>query len=287
MAFYILEALMSKYQLKDYLTENMPKLKLSLYQLEKLIQVHLPHIHKLLQKNAIPCELFAVRWLVTLFGCDLTPPYLYTVWDVFLLRGWKFLFQFALSVLDQLGKRTLLPDYERLVFCLKNSARESCQLQARALREALSYRVTNKELAQYQTEYETSCKETVRGYVSALPSPPREEKPVEAPLFLVANSRDCKQSRNCQRTPSANCGHTRNSKDLNKSCSKAMGMSKKVLKENCPLKMRLKLTSKKRMKVKKGLFKENYRGSNITMSLNSGNISVSYTHLTLPTICSV
>lgn len=280
MTFYILEALASKYELKDYLTENMPKLKLALYQLERLIQVHLPHIHKLLQRNAIPCELFAVRWLVTLFGCDLTPPYLYIVWDVFLLRGWKFLFQFALSVLDQLGRKMVLLNYECLMLCLKNSARESCRLQARALKEALNYKVTSKELTQYQIEYETSCKETVRGYVSALPSPPREEKPVEAPLFLVANSRDCKHSRNCQRTPSANCGHTRNSKELNKSCSKAVRAGKKVLKENCPLKIRLKLTTKhldkdgnkNRVKVKKGLFKENSRGSNVTMSSNSGNI---------------
>jgi len=253
MVFYILEALMNKYQLKEYLIENMPKLKLALYQLERLIQNHLPTIHKLLHKNSIACEFFAVQWFITLFSCDFTPPYLYIAWDIFLLRGNKFLFQFALSTLSQLNKYITLHDYESIITYLKNSIKENHILQSRVLSEALKYKVTKKELAIYQMEYETSSKETVREHISALPSPPREEKTAERPLTLIANTKIHQSKPN-----------SRNIKDLHKSCSKVMTKNV-LLKENRPVKIKF-ISSDKKLanecskrtvcKLKKGLFKK-------------------------------
>ena len=56
MAFWILNSLVSKYEFKGYLTEEMPQLKVSLYQLERLIQIHLPNICNTLKEKKISTE---------------------------------------------------------------------------------------------------------------------------------------------------------------------------------------------------------------------------------------
>eukprot|EP00826_Nyctotherus_ovalis_P007015 TRINITY_DN11720_c0_g1_i3.p1 TRINITY_DN11720_c0_g1~~TRINITY_DN11720_c0_g1_i3.p1 ORF type:complete len:208 (+),score=28.04 TRINITY_DN11720_c0_g1_i3:55-624(+) len=78
LAFWILDALANKHQLKGFLKDKMPKLKVALYQLEQLVKAYLPDIHNDLRRKEVSYELFAVQWFLTLFSFDFEPSYLNT-----------------------------------------------------------------------------------------------------------------------------------------------------------------------------------------------------------------
>lgn len=132
----------------------MPRLKLALYQLERLVQIYLPDVYEDLLRKEIGCELFAVQWLVTLFSSDFDEKCLHVVWDLFLARGWKVIFQVALALLMVMQKQIAEVEYEDLICMLKNGIRENKLVQMLAIKNLLSFKVTNKQLLLLQEEYE-------------------------------------------------------------------------------------------------------------------------------------
>ena len=120
----MLDALANRYQLNELLRDNMPRLKLILYQMERLMQMHLPEVYGSLNAKEITCEMFSVQWFVTLFSYDFDSPFVYIIWDLFLLRKWKFLFQLALAILQQMAPQIDSLPYEELLSFIKNCLRD-------------------------------------------------------------------------------------------------------------------------------------------------------------------
>ena len=159
----------------------MPRLKIALYQLDKLIQKHLPDIYINLKKKEISCDLFAVQWFLTLFSYDFEPPYLNIVWDIFLIRGWKFIFQLSLAIIKQFSEIIARLDCEQIVFCIKNSIKDNKLMQMLAIRQGFSFKVKNKELEKMNLGEEelVSCG---RSNGSLYMSPPMEEAAADLAL---------------------------------------------------------------------------------------------------------
>ena len=116
--------LVNEQALRELVCEGMPKMRLSLYQLERLLQRRQPELWTTLQTKEIGSEIYCVQWFVTLFSFDIDSPALYTVWDIFLLRGWKFLFQLSLAILQLLSTTILTLDSESLIGRLKAALRD-------------------------------------------------------------------------------------------------------------------------------------------------------------------
>ena len=119
--------------------------------MERLIEKHIPDISELLKEKEITCELFAVRWFITLFSYDFEPPYLYILWDLFILNGWEYLFSLALSIL----KEVIVYGYdsESLLQHIKSMVHDNPSIQSSILNNSLSFRVTKEDLLGLEKEY--------------------------------------------------------------------------------------------------------------------------------------
>jgi len=129
----------------------MPRLKLSLHQLDKLIQIYLPSLHKIFQKKEITAELFAVQWFITLFAYDVPFHSLKVIWDLFFLKGWKFIFQLSLAILSRLPLLAPSIDSEALISLIKNVVR--IEPIVRLVERALKIRIPNEELEKIEATY--------------------------------------------------------------------------------------------------------------------------------------
>ena len=91
--------------MKQVWMKGLPKLKELLYKLDKLMQIYVPNVYNSLLKNQIPSEIFNVQWFLTIFSFDFDPNTLIKVWDIFLVRRWKFVFQLSISILRHISKK--------------------------------------------------------------------------------------------------------------------------------------------------------------------------------------
>eukprot|EP01016_Furgasonia_blochmanni_P032054 TRINITY_DN3309_c0_g1_i1.p1 TRINITY_DN3309_c0_g1~~TRINITY_DN3309_c0_g1_i1.p1 ORF type:complete len:834 (+),score=163.41 TRINITY_DN3309_c0_g1_i1:142-2643(+) len=90
-------------RMSGLLTDNLEKLKLHFYILDRLTEIFVPNLYDHMQKMQIDSCLFASPWLITLF----TNSFQYTefsyilmrIWDNFLLNGWKAVYKVIIYVL--------------------------------------------------------------------------------------------------------------------------------------------------------------------------------------------
>jgi hypothetical protein len=89
-AFRCMVGLIERHHMAPLFYQNMPKLKLYLYQLDRLVGINLPEIHSLFQEEMITSSHFASSWFITLFSSVLhqTPErldVLLQIWDMFFI----------------------------------------------------------------------------------------------------------------------------------------------------------------------------------------------------------
>ena len=76
------------YRMRDMFKPSMTELGLCIYQLDTLIEQHLPDLHIHFQSQAIHTNLFASRWFLTLFtscvSVSLSSRYMGYIWFVFI-----------------------------------------------------------------------------------------------------------------------------------------------------------------------------------------------------------
>ena len=99
----------------------MPRLKLLLYQLERIMQIYIPDTYSLFVSKEIPFEVFSIQWYLTLFSHDFDPITLSKIWDLFLLFKWKFLFQLSVVILKKMTKKIEELEYGKLVLFLRTA----------------------------------------------------------------------------------------------------------------------------------------------------------------------
>jgi hypothetical protein len=143
----------------------MPKLKLSLFQLDRLIRSHAPSVYRILQAKEITPELFSVQWFVTLFAYDVGLPDITLIWDLFFLKGWKFILKLSLAIVMNLPANNLHKESELIISLLKNSLQNTSILDI--IKKALKIKITKKELSEIEDEYKGRNKETKRSLSDA------------------------------------------------------------------------------------------------------------------------
>jgi hypothetical protein len=98
-AFWMVNSLMTKYEMKGYFTKNFPALQKSFYVLLRLIKKYIPKIYEHFKAKEVHPSMYASQWFITLFAVNFRFDILVRIFDVFLLEGQKILYRIALAVL--------------------------------------------------------------------------------------------------------------------------------------------------------------------------------------------
>lgn len=119
-AFWVLCQLTKVYHIRGFFQKGLPLLRLSLYQLERLLELELPQLYHHFKDEGVNPVLYASEWFSTLFAYNFPLEIVVRLWDVFLAEGNEFLFKVALAVL-KLSHDELLPlPFEHVITHLKS-----------------------------------------------------------------------------------------------------------------------------------------------------------------------
>ncbi|KAG0720777.1 Ecotropic viral integration site 5-like protein [Chionoecetes opilio] len=105
-AFAVLVKLMQDYRMREMFKPSMAELGLCMYQLECLIQEHLPDLHAHFTSQSFHTSMYASSWFLTVFSTTLQQPLACRMMDCFLVDGVEVIFRIAVACLT-LGKEEL------------------------------------------------------------------------------------------------------------------------------------------------------------------------------------
>merc|ERR1719397_1646992 len=106
-SFAVLVRIMADYRMREMFKPSMAELGLCMYQLDTLVQEHIPDLYVHFQSQAIHTNLYASSWFLTLFATSLPLHLTCRIMDSFLCEGIEIIFRVALTLLT-LGKHELL-----------------------------------------------------------------------------------------------------------------------------------------------------------------------------------
>jgi len=116
----------SKLDMAGMWKERIPKLKLRIYQLDRLLRWTYPHLHAHFTAIELSPEVITAQWFLTLFTYTFpVVPTVLELWDYIFLTGWEGMFKVALSLLGSLQPKLLeLDDFESIVMLMREWKRE-------------------------------------------------------------------------------------------------------------------------------------------------------------------
>merc|ERR1712168_1393348 len=98
-SFAVLVKIMQEYRMREMFKPSMAELGLCMYQLDTLVQEHIPELYVHFQSQAIHTNLYASSWFLTLFTTSLSISLSSRVMDSFLSEGIEVIFRLALTLL--------------------------------------------------------------------------------------------------------------------------------------------------------------------------------------------
>merc|ERR550532_2194973 len=123
---------------------SMAELGLCMYQLDTLVQEHIPDLYVHFQSQAIHTNLYASSWFLTLFTTSLFLPIACRVMDVFLSEGIEVIFRLSLALLLRARAELLHHDMEG-VFTLAFSLNINQKKMKSVAKEYTSMKCKEKE----------------------------------------------------------------------------------------------------------------------------------------------
>eukprot|EP00826_Nyctotherus_ovalis_P015872 TRINITY_DN1454_c0_g1_i7.p1 TRINITY_DN1454_c0_g1~~TRINITY_DN1454_c0_g1_i7.p1 ORF type:complete len:199 (+),score=73.11 TRINITY_DN1454_c0_g1_i7:161-757(+) len=170
LAFKALVELIGKFEMSELFVQDVPLLKRSLFQMDRLTYLYYPELMEYLKSEGIESCLYASAWFVTLFADVVAfssdePPSsaLLAVWDEFLLHGWKVIFKVGLFILSELRNKLMTLRFEEIMMAVGKASKEIVQHNAAAgakLMETLRKKTVSKAiLATLCKEYDDTAKE--------------------------------------------------------------------------------------------------------------------------------
>ncbi|XP_037082185.1 rab GTPase-activating protein 1-like, partial [Pollicipes pollicipes] len=153
-AFCVLVRIMFQYGLRELFKDGFAILHLRFYQLDRLLEEHLPELWSHFAELGVESHMFASQWFLTLYTAKFPLYLVFNVLDVFLLKDMDWIFQVAIALL-QVSKKDLLGlDFEGTLkfFRVSLPKRYRNEENARQLvKTAVATKV--KKLRKYEKEY--------------------------------------------------------------------------------------------------------------------------------------
>ena len=101
--------------MREMFKPSMAELGLCMYQLENLVQEHVPELFAHFQSQSVHTNLYASSWFLTLFTTSLPIALACRVMDCFLLEGVEVIFRLALALLLMAKQELLVLDMEGVI----------------------------------------------------------------------------------------------------------------------------------------------------------------------------
>ena len=134
MSFKALMRIADIFDMSHLYKKELPKLKLFFYQLDRLIAVRLPMLHRHFKDEQINSGIFSSAWFITQFtnslqiqekylkegsvdgqSSGLISDNLLQLWDYFIVSGWKSMFKMSLYLLKQNETHLLHLNFEEIL----------------------------------------------------------------------------------------------------------------------------------------------------------------------------
>eukprot|EP00397_Hematodinium_sp_SG-2012_P028822 GEMP01030386.1.p1 GENE.GEMP01030386.1~~GEMP01030386.1.p1 ORF type:complete len:403 (+),score=55.77 GEMP01030386.1:133-1341(+) len=117
-------ALLLRCHLVDYFRPNFPKVGVTVWTFDRLVQAMLPKVYQCLDKYDISAEYYGMSWFLTLFASELPQPHVHRIWDLFLTYGFTSVFQVGLALLYRIQDVLLNLDTDHTLRYLKAFTKE-------------------------------------------------------------------------------------------------------------------------------------------------------------------
>jgi len=119
-AFLMFTQFMEDYQYKKVFAEGFPKMLQWIEELKPLIYHYMKDLWMRLEKENVPLELYADKWLITALSHNFPHRYLLRVWDLMFLGGTpKIILKSCLAVLKTAEKRLMTMHFEGIMHFLQ------------------------------------------------------------------------------------------------------------------------------------------------------------------------
>jgi hypothetical protein len=79
----------SKLAMQGLWGAKIPKLKLRVYQLDRLLRWHFPRLHAHFAAISLSPEILTAQWFITLFAYNFPVDSVLKIWDYIFLTGWE------------------------------------------------------------------------------------------------------------------------------------------------------------------------------------------------------
>uniref|UniRef100_A0A146LJE7 Rab GTPase-activating protein 1 n=2 Tax=Lygus hesperus TaxID=30085 RepID=A0A146LJE7_LYGHE len=153
-AFCVLLKIMYDYGLRELYKDGFECLYLRLYQLNRLMEEHLPQLYQHFRDKGVETHMFASQWFLTLYTARFPLYFVFHIIDVFLLQGTETLFQVALALLTMCKKDLMQLDFESILKYFRVTLPKKCRHEevARNLMK-LAVTIKMKKLKKYEQEF--------------------------------------------------------------------------------------------------------------------------------------
>lgn len=144
-----------RFGFKDVVREGLPKLRLLLYCVDRLLRLECPLLHThLSQRIGAEPEMYASSFFLSLCCCRFPFGTLQRIFDIFLFDGWGFMLRIVVAVIKHCSDSIKDASLENIIPLIY----ECCtQIEAETLIQiALAIKLSDKDLTQWAKEYEGS-----------------------------------------------------------------------------------------------------------------------------------
>ena len=186
-SFWVLHSLLANYEFSSVVACGFGKLKQLCYQFDCFLNAHLKEVSDKLRQADFAADIYALRWLLTLFSYELPPYYLRILWDLFFIERWKVVIRAGLAFVSVVHASRTRPSGCEL-FCMLRGVNGDEGVAREVLRSMYDFKVTAGLLDGLQVFYAENIPPTLelKGEVGRRWWQPQEEpgKWAKAPTLL-------------------------------------------------------------------------------------------------------
>eukprot|EP00090_Calanus_glacialis_P009131 TRINITY_DN174_c0_g1_i2.p1 TRINITY_DN174_c0_g1~~TRINITY_DN174_c0_g1_i2.p1 ORF type:complete len:832 (-),score=235.75 TRINITY_DN174_c0_g1_i2:254-2749(-) len=155
-SFAVILKIMQEYRMREMFKPSMAELGLCMYQLDTLVQEHIPDLYVHFQSQAIHTNLYASSWFLTLFTTSLPLNISCRIMDCFLSEGIEIIFRIALTLLTIAKHELLLLDMEGVIKYFQSEMPKKFEADQDAVFSmAFLIKINQKKMKRLEKEYTT------------------------------------------------------------------------------------------------------------------------------------
>ncbi|CAG9323565.1 unnamed protein product [Blepharisma stoltei] len=173
-AYFALQVLCEKYDLRGFFIENMPYLKKCVWIFNRIFRIKLPKLWEHFQDENVPDDAWILKWFMTIYSMTLNFEAIARIWDCFLVDGIKMLYRVALSILSSIETNLLGLDAVEICEALKE-VKNIIDPESLII-SSLKVKIQKEKIKMFENAY----KRRILGRNSTKSVPPLRPKPEEA-----------------------------------------------------------------------------------------------------------